>query len=449
MIRLDEFFAFFLPILKNMPNNKNRHLKKNCDSSSAEPQKEKGKCGPCGQKFQLFFDSSSSDNCEVSSVRPFCPQVCPQVCPQGPQGPQGPAGAPGASGSPGAPGAPGASGSPGAPGEPGEPGFPGEPGAPGATGAPGEPGLPGVPGVPGATGAPGAPGEPGEPGFPGEPGAPGATGAPGAPGAPGATGTCECPSLVIAAQLGAPCGGSAITGCLVVPGTGIPIVVGVTIVGAVPTATAFVTVTPAAGGAPLTNPGAVCIPLTCFTGCTLAANPEFNASAGTFTTSTEGRYEITAQITFCPLTLTTLSLSGATFTLNGVPITLAALLAALAAAGIPESTIIADVIAASLAATSSANRVPTVSIVETPAGATVGCQNTISTGIIPLAELALGGGTVILKACPCLRGGDSIFLAVSDILAFPILVSNAPGATHICIELLTTENCLCPIALRR
>jgi hypothetical protein len=370
-----------------MPNNKNRHLKKNCDSSS-EPQQ---KCGPCGQKFQLFFDSSSSDSCEVNQPRPFCPQICPQVCPQGPQGPVGP---------------------------------PGASGAPGTNGTPGASGAPGTNGTPGATGAPGPTGP---------------------TGATGATGTCSCSSFIATAELGQPCGGSAIAGCLVVPGTGLPLLATLTITGVAVTAV----LTAVAPATATTNPSAVCIPLTCFTGCNIEATPELNPGSGVFTASTEGRYEITAQVSFCPLTLTSLALAG--FTFAGIGTTVATVLAALTAASIPESVAVAAIIAAALAlAGPAANRCPTVSIVESPAGATgtSSCSTTLSTGFIPLGELALCGGTVTLKACPCLHVGDQINLAISDILAIPILVANTPGATHICIEQISTELCLCPLALR-
>jgi hypothetical protein len=190
---------------------------------------------------------------------------------------------------------------------------------------------------------------------------------------------------------------------------------------------------PATPGDPLIDPTNMCLPITCWTGCNIDAQTEFNPSTGIFQPSTEGRYEITATISLCPITLTNLVLAG---------LITPALAASLASFPLLTFLIILFILLSALAIPGAI--CPSVSIVRSIG--TSGCVDELARVNVPITELAACGTSITLKACPCLTPNDKVFLVVNNNLPIPIFLRTR--FTQLCIEQVSSENCLCPIAPR-
>jgi hypothetical protein len=190
---------------------------------------------------------------------------------------------------------------------------------------------------------------------------------------------------------------------------------------------------PATPGDPLIDPTNMCQRIACWSGCNILAQTEFNPSTGIFQPTNEGRYEITATISLCPLTLTSLVIAGL------IPATLAAFLARF-----PLLTflVILFIILSALAIPGAI--CPSVSIVRSTGSSS--CVDELARVNVPITELAACGTSITLKACPCLTPNDKVFLVVNNNLPIPIFLQTR--FTQLCIEQVSSENCLCPIAPR-
>lgn len=257
-------------------------------------------------------------------------------------------------------------------------------------------------------------------------------------------------STPISAQLSIECGNNQFNGnCRAFGGIpGITITVNLTsLITSIPAVGGFtlgdatfapvITLTPPTGVTSLINPAGSCQPITCWSGCDLAAQSEFNPSTGVFESTVEGKYQITAQIQFCPITVENLRIFGdtVTATTGGT----AALDSFIALNG--QFFVILDLLLFVLTLTGAI--CPSVSIVRS---STNGCQDELARATIPIPDLATCGVSVTLKACQCLAPTDKVFLVVNNVLPIPIFIQSK--FTQICIEQLTAQNCLCPLGPR-